>query len=184
MTPRRSANFLTQRITKFALLLSLFLAVAGALARAQSPAPAPSAATFKLTVGGDVEKPLSLSLDDLKHSPRTTLKVMNPHENKEENYEGVPLAKILEQAGVPHGSQLRGNSMTTVVIAEGADGYRAVFALPELDSDFQEANIIVADTLDGAPINDKLGPLRVVAPKDKRPARWVRNLKSITIKKL
>jgi len=167
------------RPQKLALLLALvaFFTALQAHAQSQSTPPAPS---FKLTVTGG-EKPLTLSLDDLKHLPRTTLKVTKPHEGKEETYEGVPLAKILEQAGVPHGATLRGNAMTTVVVAEGSDGYRAVFALAELDSDFQDSQVIVADTLNGTAMDEKLGPLRIVAPHDKRPARWVHNLVTITI---
>jgi hypothetical protein len=163
------------RPQKLALLLVLLAVFSARQARAQSPP------TFKLIVTGG-EKPLTLSLNDLKHLPRTTLKVTNPHEGKEETYEGVELAKIIEQAGVPREATLRGKAMTTVVVAEGSDGYRAVFALAELDSDFQDSQVIVADTLNGTPMDDKLGPLRIVAPRDKRPARWVRNLQSITIK--
>jgi hypothetical protein len=38
------------------------------------------------------------------------------------------------------------------VLAEAADGYRVVFSLPELDSGIVESEVIVADTLDGAPL--------------------------------
>lgn len=71
--------------------------------------------------------------------------------------------------------------MATYVIAEGADGYRVVFSLAELDSGILESDVIVADIMDGAPIGGKIGPLRLVAPHEKRPARWVRMLKSITV---
>ena len=71
--------------------------------------------------------------------------------------------------------------MTSYVVAEGEDGYRVVFALAELDSGFVDSQVIVADTMDGAPISPKLGPLRLVAPLEKRPARCVRMLKSVTV---
>jgi len=71
--------------------------------------------------------------------------------------------------------------MTTYVVAEGTDGYRVVFAMAELDSDFMSSGILVADTLNGSPIDLKRGPLRLIAPHDKRPARWVLMLKSITV---
>ena len=67
------------------------------------------------------------------------------------------------------------------VVAEATDGYRVLFALAELDADFMNSEVLVADTLDGAPIDAKRGPFRLVAPHDKRPARWVRMLKSITV---
>ena len=40
---------------------------------------------------------------------------------------------------------------------------------------------LVADTVDGVPLATKQGPLRLVVRYDKRPARWVRMLKSITV---
>jgi DMSO/TMAO reductase YedYZ molybdopterin-dependent catalytic subunit len=132
-----------------------------------------------LIVSGDVKTPLSLSLADLQHQPRTTLKATNEHQDgKEENYEGVSLAALLKQAGAP---QLRGATMATYVLAEGSDGYRVIFSLAELDSGFEDSEILVADTLNGAPLGDKIGPLRLVVPHDKRPARWVRMLQSIKV---
>lgn len=71
--------------------------------------------------------------------------------------------------------------MTTYVLAEATDNYRVVFSLAELDSAFLDSDVIVADTLDGVPLGTNEGPLKLVAPHDKRPARWIRMLKSITL---
>ena len=118
---------------------------------------------------------------DLKKMPRKTLSVMNPHEKKNETYEGVPLNVILTRAGVPQGEQMRGKAMAAYVVAEAEDGYRVVFSLAELEPGIGNAEVIVADTMDGAPLGVKQGPFKLVAPHDKRPARWVRMLKSITV---
>jgi DMSO/TMAO reductase YedYZ molybdopterin-dependent catalytic subunit len=85
-----------------------------------------------LSVGGNVPKPFTLSLDEFRKLPHQTIQVMNEHEKKQETYEGVPLADLLKQAGAPQGEQIRGALMTTYVIAEGSDGYRALFSLAEL----------------------------------------------------
>ncbi len=132
------------------------------------------------TNGGAVSSPLSLTVADLKTMPRKTLTVVHPHDKKTEKYEGVALEEILHKAGVPQGEALRGPAMATYVVAEGADGYRVVFPLAELDSGIADSEVLVADTMDGAPLGDKLGPFRLVAPHEKRPARWVRMLKSLT----
>ena len=71
--------------------------------------------------------------------------------------------------------------MATYLVVEGADGYRVVFSLAETDSDFQDSEILVADKMNGQPMNANLGPLRLVSPHDKRPARWVRMLQSIKV---
>ena len=140
-----------------------------------------SPAIARLAIKGDVEKPLSLTLEDLRQMPRKTLKVTNPHDKKEETYEGVLVTELLKRAGVPQGAQLRGAAMATYVQADAADGYRVIFSLAELDADFQDSDVIVADTLDGKTLDDKTGPFRLVDPHDKRPARWVRMLQSLTV---
>jgi DMSO/TMAO reductase YedYZ molybdopterin-dependent catalytic subunit len=149
----------------------------GSYARAQTAAP--SAAELK--VGGAVSTPLTLTIADLKAMPRKTLTVVNPHDKQTEKYEGVALEEILHLAGVPKGEALRGPAMATYVLAEAADGYRVDFSLAELDAGIVESEVIVADTMDGAPLGDKLGPFRLVAPHEKRPARWVRMPKSLTV---
>ena len=140
-----------------------------------------SGAFAVLKIDGNVSTPLELSATDLKNMPRQTLKVINPHSKKTEVYQGVPLEELFHRAGVPQGSMLRGPVMATYVLAEAADGYRVVFSLAELDADFSSSDVIVADTLDGAPLGAKEGPLKLVVPHDKRPARWIRMLKSLTV---
>jgi hypothetical protein len=50
-----------------------------------------------------------------------------------------------------------------VVGGDVKDGYQVVFALAELDPAFTSNDIIVADTVDGRPLVDDQGPLRIVA---------------------
>ncbi len=148
----------------------------------QSSVPAQNNnATAELRISGDVATPLTLSASDLKKMARQTLKVVNPHEKKEETYEGVAVQDLLRRAGVPQNEKLRGAWMATYVVGEASDGYRVVYSLAELDSDFQDSNVIVADTLNGSPLGEKQGPFKMVAPHDKRPARWIRMLKSLTV---
>jgi DMSO/TMAO reductase YedYZ molybdopterin-dependent catalytic subunit len=85
-----------------------------------TPAPEPVAEIVaQLVVAGDVSKPLSLSSDDLRHLPRTTITVTNEHlGNNKEVYGGVLLSVLLKQAGAP---QLRGPAMADYVSAEGVE---------------------------------------------------------------
>jgi DMSO/TMAO reductase YedYZ molybdopterin-dependent catalytic subunit len=157
-------------------------------AAATTPAPAsrgqlaaPTTATTRLEIKGSVATPLSLTAEDLRHMPRKTLVVANPHTQRKETYDGVLVEELLKRAGVLQGEPLRGRALATYVLAEAEDGYRVVFSLGELDSSIQESEIMVADQMDGAAIGDKVGPFRLVAPHEKRPARWVRMLKSLTV---
>ncbi|MDG3006126.1 hypothetical protein [Paludisphaera mucosa] len=55
-------------------------------------------------------------------------------------------------------------------MVEASDGYRALFALPELDPSFTDRVILLADRRAGKPLDDRQGPLRIVAPGEKRPS--------------
>ena len=96
-------------------------------------------------------------------------------------FEGVPLATLLSMAGVQLGDKLRGPRMTEALLVEASDGYKVVFALAEVDPAFATREIILADKRDGKPLDAKEGPLRIVAPGDKRPARWVRQVTTLRI---
>ena len=50
-------------------------------------------------------------------------------------------------------------------------GYRAVFALPELDPDFNDRVILLADRRDGQALSAKDGPLQIIVPGEKRHSR-------------
>jgi DMSO/TMAO reductase YedYZ molybdopterin-dependent catalytic subunit len=162
--------------------MRLVLAVAAlAVSLPQQPAAPRNEVSAQLHIAGDVATPLTLSVNDLKNFPRKTVKVVNPHEKKEETYEGVAVQELLRRAGVPQHEKLRGAGMAMYVLAEASDGYRVVYALAELDSDFQDSDVIVADTMNGLQLAEGQGPFKMVAPHDKRPARWIRMLKSLTV---
>jgi DMSO/TMAO reductase YedYZ molybdopterin-dependent catalytic subunit len=173
------ARNLRRLIIAIAAATAALAFVAAPNLNSQSAATRPPAA--ELRIGGDVSTPLVLSIADLKKMPRKTLTVVNPHTQKSEVYEGVLLEELLRRAGVAQGEKLRGTAMATYVVAEGSDGYRVIFSLAELDSGMIDSDVIVADTLDGAAIGVDIGPLRIVAPHEKRPARWVRMLSAITV---
>lgn len=96
-------------------------------------------------------------------------------------FEAVPLSVVLSTGGVQLGDTLRGGRMSEVVSVEGADGYKAVFALAEIDPAFATREIVIADRRDAKPLDAKEGPFRVVAPGDKRGARWVRQVTTLRV---
>ena len=149
---------------------------------AQQPAQTkPTTGPSEVKIGGAVKTPFTVTAQDLKNMPRNTMRVENPHSQKTEVYEGVPLAILLQKAGVPAGEQIRGAVLATYVVVDAADDYRVVFSLAELDSGFMDSEVLLADTMDGAPLGPGLGPFRLVAPHEKRPARWVDMVRSITV---
>lgn len=143
-------------------------------------AQAPAAAA-RLEITGAVRTPLFVSAAELKAMPRTTVRAGGQGGQLTQVYEGVALAELLRRAGVPQGEDFGGPWLAAYVVAAATDGYRAVFSLAELDAGFGGSQVLVADTLDGAPLAEDLGPLRLVVPGDRRAARWVRMLKSVTV---
>jgi len=125
---------------------------------------------------------LKLKVADLKSMPRTTVTVHNEHSKADETYAGVRLADVLGKLGAPLGHDLRGVALSGYIVATGSDGYVAVIALAEADPTFHSGEVIVADTMNGQPLDAKSGPFKLVVTEDKRPARWVRNLVSLELK--
>jgi len=74
------------------------------------------------------------------------------------------------------GSQLRGEFLDFTVVAEARDGYKAVFALAELDPAFREPSVLLVWKKDGKPLDDLEGPYRLLSTADKRGARSVKML--------
>jgi DMSO/TMAO reductase YedYZ molybdopterin-dependent catalytic subunit len=134
-----------------------------------------------LVVDGAVENSLKLSFADLAQFPRQSLRATDEL-GKESLFEGVPVAEILKAAGVKFGKELRGKKLADYVLAETADGYRVVFALPEFDPSFKDTLVLLADSRDGNPLGDSDGQLRLIIPHEKRYARWVRQLVALHVK--
>ena len=137
----------------------------------------------QLKVIGDVPKPLTLTADDLAKMPRDTVSI--PEEGGAKiAYEGVQLREILKLAGMPQGHDMRGKALATYIVAKAHDGYQVVFTPGEMDPEFGNASILVADKREGKPLFDYQGPFRLVVANDKAGARGVRMLEAIEVVRL
>lgn len=166
-------------MSKRHLLVALFLLnFTWSIAFSQPPTAKP----VLLTIGGEVANPVKLTAEDLQKLPRRSVRAKD-HDGKDTSFEGVDLSEVLKLAGVKSGEQLRGKELALFLVAEAADGYRAVFALPELDRAFTDRVIILADKRDEKPLTEKEGPLRIVVPDEKRQARWVRQVISLNVRR-
>ncbi len=134
-----------------------------------------------ITISGEVTKPLTLQAADLKAMPHTSV-TAKERDGNERAYSGIPLIDLLRQAGATVGSELRGANLTKFVLIKAADGYEVLFALPELDPEFATRTIVLADSVDGAPLAQGVGPYRMVVPGEKKPTRWIRQVKSIEVR--
>jgi hypothetical protein len=121
----------------------------------------------------------SLTMAQVSGLPHVTVNVHD--HDKDAQFEGVALAPLLATAGIQLGDALRGPRMSEVLMVEAADGYKVVFALAEVDPAFATREIILAFKRNGTPMDAREGPFRIVAPGDKRPARWIRQVTTLKI---
>lgn len=159
------------RKTSFLLTL-FFLTLAPFLLAQDQPA---------LEIEGPGMVAIKISLQDLSRMPRVKLDVREPHKGEMQHYEGVRVSDLLAKAGLALGEKLRGRGLATYVVAKASDGYTVVYSIAELDPAMTDNQIIVADTMNGKPLEPKEGPLKIVVPGDKGPARWIRMLTALQI---
>lgn len=145
-----------------ALLLALALAVAPVAAFAQS-----------LTVVDPGGKTRILTPVDLADLPRAEVK------SGARTYEGPILTYVLRAGGLPVGPRLHGDPLRAYVVMTGKDGFQAVYSLAELDKDFHDDVVILADQVDGKPLPEKEAPWRVTSSADKKGWRSVYGLARI-----
>lgn len=142
-----------------------------------SPAAAQKPPAITITVDGAA--PLVLTLDDLKRFPVHTVDAVDVREQI--HYEGAAVVDVLMKAGMSFGQTMRGEALQAYLVAESADGYRVVYALPEVDPQFTDAVTIVAYQRNGKPMSELDGAFRLVHSGDKRHARWARKLTALKV---
>ena len=168
----------------FAMLLVGFLT--GSAAWAQAPAmtmpshegkpPAPISKSLAVSVAGQAA---TLSVADLLAMPQKTVQVHNAHNNLDESYTGVAVDELLKKYGVTLEGLGAQQVYHSYVVATGTDKYHVLFSASELQSALHTGDAIIALSMDGKPLGAD-GDLKMVLPGEKKPARWVRNLASIT----
>jgi DMSO/TMAO reductase YedYZ molybdopterin-dependent catalytic subunit len=157
------------------ILISIFGLFISPLLKAQT---ADKPATVKVT--GEVTVPLEIKMDDFLLYPQTEV-TRKDKDGKDHVYSGVILSAILQKAGVTLAKDLRGKNLTKYVQVEASDGYQVIFALAEMDKDFTDRTIILADKVDGKPLAQGDGPFRIIVQDEKKPARCIKMVTAIKI---
>jgi hypothetical protein len=133
---------------------------------------------LKVMAGG---KTIAFTAAEFAALPRTELKAVEPHEKKARSYSGVTVRELLLRADAPLGEKLRGPALALGVLVRCQDGYTILYALAEFDENFSSRTLLLADREDGQPPPATAAPLRLVAPGDKRGARWARMVTTIEV---
>lgn len=140
------------------------------------PARAAAEAHVRVAFGAETRE---LRAADLAKLPAAEVEV-DDH-GVSHRYRGVPVREILRLVGAPLERPLRGGGLALVVKVRATDGYVVVFALAEFDPSYRARSILLVDTQDGAPLPEKLGPLRLICPGDQRGARAIHQVISLEV---
>jgi DMSO/TMAO reductase YedYZ molybdopterin-dependent catalytic subunit len=170
------------RLGRWAVLLAMATVFwAGELA-AQTVSPVSST----LTVAGNVELPMSLTVGDLKRYPAHEIDyVPGRGEHKAapgptHRYTGCLLREVLAAAKPVERNprELR----KSYVVATAGDGYEVVFSWAELFLTSVGDSVYVVYERDGAPVPDDEGRIALIVTSDARPVRHVKWLKGLTLR--
>lgn len=121
-----------------------------------------------------------LSVADLEKMPQKTITVSNGHTKAQGSYSGVMLSDLLARYGVTFEGAGIARVYHSYLRATGTDGYWVLYSGSEIQGAMHNADVLVAIRKDGKGLGDA-GQIMLVASGDKRPARWVRNLISLSM---
>jgi hypothetical protein len=139
-----------------------------------------------LDLRGDLPNPRPIDASELNKLPRVETRTSDPHDpGREVIYSGTPLEEVLKAGGLMRdcGMACSREIMTTTVLVEAADGYQAVFSLAELRPELTDRVILLADTKDSQALGPREGPFRIIVCGEKRLARWVCQVKAMTVRR-
>ncbi len=140
-------------------------------------APAQLSTTLTVRAGETV---ITLSPADLRALPQTTVAVFNEHNKQNESFSGPLVSDVLAKAGLALSQTTQRTVLDSYVLATGTDGYFVLFSGAEVQPGLHKAQAVVAIAQDGAPLT-RTGAFQLIDSLDTKPARWVRNLSSLTV---
>jgi hypothetical protein len=133
-----------------------------------------------VTVRGLGASAVKLSLSDLAKLPQQTFQYTD--QEKPVTFEGVLLSDVLSKVDLPVGEKFHKTAASYYLVADAADGYKAVFAWAELDPSFTDRKVYLVTKRDGKPLADAEGPFRLIVPGEKRGGRAVHQVTGLTLK--
>lgn len=144
-------------------------------------AAAEGASSVVLLTGLDNQRS-TLTLADRDALPR--VKVSARQHGASHVFEGALLGDVLAKVGAPSGKAIRGAELVDIVIVEARDGYKVALDLAGTDPTMRAEHVILADRMDGAPLDPDKGPFELIVEGDLRPARAVHSVSAIHLERV
>jgi hypothetical protein len=136
---------------------------------------------------GLVERPGSYSVAALSEMPAVEVAPApsrGHHDlmRSERRFKGVPVWRLLEDAGPVLDPEINEHILRKVVVARDAEGYGVVVAAGEIEPRFQNAPFIIATQDEDGSLLSSDGGLRLIAPYDVAAARHVKAISILELR--
>lgn len=171
-------------VRKFQYMQAVLAAI-GLLLASHRPLPGQSSTLGtilegKLLISLLDRSPLVLQTTDLYRLPQATVKVHDLNK-RHAVYSGVLIKDLLEHLGFEVNTNHCRANLARVVVVESFEEGPVVFSVAELDVRLTDKRILLADHKDRRPLVAPEGPLRLIVPDEKSPARWVKHVWAIYV---
>jgi DMSO/TMAO reductase YedYZ molybdopterin-dependent catalytic subunit len=140
------------------------------------------AADTAISVGGHVQHPLTLTADDLKKLPATTIQAtfLTDKGPMTGSYTGALLWTVIGNA-VPADDPGKNAYLRHGYLVTGSDSYAVLVSQGEIDPRYEGKDVVLAYAKDGKPLDAGEG-IRLVIPGDHHGGRAVRDVASIEVR--
>ncbi|MEU9130847.1 molybdopterin-dependent oxidoreductase [Kitasatospora sp. NPDC048540] len=131
---------------------------------------------------GSLAEPLRLTVAELRELPSHRIEVSFDCLGsgvQRHGFEGPKLWDVLRTARPQIDFTGRKQRLGLLLTVTGADGHRAVLSWAEIDPDFGGQQILLATSIDGAPL-DRTGP-QLVVPSDHCGARYISGITEVWV---
>lgn len=141
-------------------------------------------------VGGDVPKSGDWTVGRIRADLASDLKsVQFTSRGAQHTSNCVSMIAILKACGLPAELKMdpkadpktKNAQLRLIVVVAGRDGYTVAFSLAEMLADVGNRQVWLALDMDGQPLSERDGPIRLIVPEDSKPARWVHSVQTISV---
>ncbi|MGW5272610.1 molybdopterin-dependent oxidoreductase [Streptomyces sp. NPDC004044] len=136
----------------------------------------------ELALTGDLARPARLTVSDLLAWPQHRVRVSFECATsgiRHHGFTGPLLHDVLSAAGPVFDPARRKDRLRFLIAVTGGDGHHALLSWAEIDPDFGGAAVLLAVSIDDAPL-DRAGP-QLVLPQDRCGARHISGINAIRV---
>lgn len=128
----------------------------------------------------DSSTPAIFSRQDIEKLSSVVIDAVPEHTHQKSRYRCVNVVNLLSEAGLKLSEMTRRQKLKSHVMVSGSDGYEVSYAWAEVDSEYAKDPALLCYQRDGHSLTKHEGELRMITRKDKKHARWVRQVINVS----